>query len=345
MTTLAAPVDLATCTVAVLSGGQSGEREVSLTSARGIVDALAEDVPPRAVREVEIAADGRWNVNGDWVAAGTALQRLGDVDVFFLGLHGGPGEDGTIQGLLESAGRPYTGSGVRSSALCMDKQALRLLAADAGLCVAPAVCVSRRRWSDERIAVEAGFDALGGARWVVKPRGGGSSVDTFVVGERSALVDAVEGAFADDTHVLVEAFVEGVEVSCGVLGNADEPLQALPTVEIRPAEGRFFDYQQKYDSSGSGAVELCPAESLDAEREQRVRELAARAHEVGGCDGYSRVDFIVPPAGEPVLLEVNTLPGMTPRSLLPQEAAAVGIEYRALCLYILDRALRRGAGR
>jgi D-alanine-D-alanine ligase len=344
MTTLAGPVDLATCSVAVLSGGRSGEREVSLTSAREIVTALRKDVPPRAVCEVELTPDGQWCVGEEHLAAGTALERLTDVDVFFLGLHGGAGEDGTIQGLLESTGRAYTGSGVRSSALCMDKHALRLLAAEAGLRVSPAVCFSSRDWRDSRALLETQLDALAAERWVVKPRGGGSSVDTFVVGQREELSDAVQCAFGADPRVLVEAFVTGVEVSCGVLGNSDEPLQALPTIEIRPADGRFFDYEQKYDSSG--AIEICPSESLDEATERRVRELALTAHELGGCDGYSRVDFIVPEDGEPVLLEVNTLPGMTPRSLLPQEAEAAGIDYRALCLFILDRALRRaGYGR
>jgi len=343
MTTLAAPPDLATCTVAVLSGGRSGEREVSLDSGRGIAEALRLDVPPREVSEVELAADGRWIVAGECYTAGAALERLAQVDVFFLGLHGGPGEDGTIQGLLESSGRAYTGSGVRSSALCMDKLALRTLATEAGVRVAPAVCLSRREWSEQRAAAEARLDALPVGRWVVKPRGGGSSVDTFVVEQRAALSDAVPRAFTADAHVLVEAFIEGVEVSCGVLGNADEPPRALPTIEIRPASGHFFDYQQKYDPAG--ATELCPSESLDEPSEARVRELAARAHELGGCDGYSRVDFIVPPSGDPVLLEVNTLPGMTERSLLPQEAAEVGIDYRALCLFILERALHRAAAR
>jgi D-alanine-D-alanine ligase len=264
--------------------------------------------------------------------------------VFFLGLHGSPGEDGTIQGLLESCGRAYTGSGVRASALCMDKQALRLLASEAGARVAPGVCASRRAWDASAPAITDRILSLSRAgdseaRWVVKPRSGGSSVETRVVGAGRELGAAVEAALAVDEHVLIEAFVPGVEVSCGVLGNADEPLRALPPIEIRPADGRFFDYQQKYDADG--ATELCPAPSLDEAADRRVRALAVLAHEAGGCDGYSRVDFIVPPGGDPVLLEVNTLPGLTERSLLPQEAAAEGTSYRDLCLFILERALSR----
>jgi len=336
--TATAGSSLAAATVAVLSGGTSDEREVSLATGRGVLAALAEPGPPARVLGVEIDADGAWCLDGRRCTPAAALERLAHVDVFFLGLHGAPDEDGTLQGLLESCGRAYTGSGVRASALCMDKQALRLLAAEAGARVAPAVWASRRSWARSAAAVTDRALSLG-PRWVVKPRSGGSSVETRVVAEERELEGAIERALAVDEHVLVEAFVAGVEVSCGVLGNADEAPRALPPIEIRPAEGRFFDYQQKY--AADGATELCPAPSLDAAADRRVRELAALAHEVAGCDGYSRVDFIVPGTGDPVLLEVNTLPGLTERSLLPQEAAAEGTSYRDLCLYILERAVRR----
>jgi D-alanine-D-alanine ligase len=160
------------------------------------------------------------------------------------------------------------------------------------------------------------------------------------------LVPAVEAALAQGGDALVEAFVPGVEVSVGVLGNSGGELRALPPIEIRPAEGRFFDYQQKYDPAG--ARELCPAESLDPGDDRRLREAALLTHRVAGCDGYSRVDFIVPArraarAGDPrpVLLEVNTLPGLTPRSLLPQEAQVSGLDFRGLCLELLSLALSR----
>ena len=345
MTAGAAPRSLATATVAVLSGGASDEREISLATGRCVVEALRAGSPPARVVDVEIDAGGDWRLGGEPLPAARALESLAAADVFFLGLHGASGEDGTLQGFLESNGCAYTGSGVRASALCMDKQALRLLAAEAGLRVAPGVCFSRRAWSAEAGAVTDRVLSLippdepgEPGRWVVKPRCGGSSVATRVVGDARELAPAIEGALGVGEHALVEAFVPGVEVSCGVLGNAEDELRALPPIEIRPAEGRFFDYEQKYDPEG--AAELCPAPSLDAAADRRVRELALLAHEVGGCDGYSRVDFIVPAAGDPVLLEVNTLPGLTERSLLPQEAAVEGMGYRALCLDILDRALR-----
>jgi len=334
------PAALETAAVAVLSGGPSAERAVSLESGRAVERALAEGGLPRAVVGVEIDAAGRWLVSGRALPAHRALEALAEIDVFFLALHGAPGEDGTLQGLFESCGRRYTGSGVRASALCMDKQALRVLAADGGLRVAPGVAFSAFEWRADRALQLARIARTVGERAVVKPRSGGSSVGTAVVAaEERELVPAVEAALAEDPDCLVESFAPGVEVSCGVLGNADEELRALPPIEIRPAAGRFFDYQQKYDPAG--ARELCPATGLSAASERAVRDGALRAHRLAGCDGYSRVDFIVPPEGAPVLLEVNTLPGLTPRSLLPQEAAATGLDYRGLCLEIVARALAR----
>jgi D-alanine-D-alanine ligase len=325
--------------VAVLYGGSSTEREVSLVSGPCVVRALSARRSLRGVRGVELDARGRWLLGARVLHPGQALEELGDVDVFFICLHGGAGEDGTLQGLLESSGRRYTGSGVRASALCMDKQALRATAAAAGLRVAPAVAFSAVDWRTEHDELCGRIAALG-ERAVVKPRFGGSSVATAVVSSSGAeLRAAVERALGLDAYCVVESFIAGVEVSCGILGNALEEPRVLPPVEIRPAPGRFFDYQQKYDPQG--ALELCPAESLSPASEREVGRAAARAHSVAGCDGYSRIDFIVPEDGAPVLLEINTLPGLTPRSLLPREAHAAGIEYAELCLEIVSRALER----
>jgi D-alanine-D-alanine ligase len=338
--------------VAVLSGGGSGEREVSLRSGAGILSALSEPSGPqdrrgpRRALGVEIEPGGLWRLDGEELAPERALAALADVDVFFLGLHGGPGEDGTVQGLLESCGRHFTGSGVRASALCMDKLASRGVAEQAGLRVAPGVGFGSGAWSRSGPALLDRLLGLSERGWVVKPRGGGSSVSTFVVGRAGELAGRVEAVLARGDDALVEAFVPGIEVSCGVLGNRGGPLRALAPIEIVPAEGRFFDYQQKYDEAG--AREICPPERLGPAVVERLRELAALAHEVTGCDGYSRSDFIVPVQGEePVFLELNTLPGLTDRSLLPQEAAAEGLDYRSLCLEIVRLALEapRGGGR
>jgi D-alanine-D-alanine ligase len=348
-----AAVDLSKLCVALLAGGTSSEREVSLWTARGVGDALRGKLAgaararlPREVLEVEIDPEGRWRVGGEALAPAAALERLGRVDVFFLCLHGGEGEDGTVQGFLATAGQRFTGSGVRASAVCMDKQATRALASSAGLAVAPGECLSRREWESEREARLARALALSRDGWVVKPRCGGSSVTTFVVRDPAELAPALDAVLATGDDALVEARIEGVELSCGVLGNRGDELLALPPVEIRPAAGRFFDYQQKYSSTG--ASELCPPRSVGETSIARVQAAARIAHGRAGCDGYSRTDFIVPKIGdaegEPVLLEINTLPGLTARSLLPQEAAVVGIDYTSLCLRIAGLALAARGG-
>jgi D-alanine-D-alanine ligase len=332
---------LARATVAVLAGGGSGEREVSLDSGREIVRALAveDGRGPAQVRSIEIDARGRWNVRGEWIDAASALAALRDVDVFFLALHGGAGEDGTLQGLLESAGCCHTGSRVRGSAVCMDKLATRGIAAACGVRTSPGLCFTAQDYEREpeawlERAAKLSTDAL-----VVKPRCGGSSVLTAIVAAGENLRPAVEQVLASGDDCLVESCARGIECSCGVLGNRGEAARALPPIEIRPAAGRFFDYQQKYSSDG--AREVCPPESLDAASVQRVQSAALALYAATGCDGYARVDFIVSAAGEPVVLEVNTLPGFTSRSLLPQEAAAIGMDYRSLCLWVLEAALRR----
>lgn len=323
--------------VAVLFGGASGEREVSLQSGAEIARSLMSDDGrgPARVRQVELCEDGSWRFDGRSVGAARALEELGEVDVFFLALHGGAGEDGTLQGLFAASGRLHTGSGVAASALCMDKQASRALARELGLTVAPGLCLG----PDEPL-LPARLEELGGASgWAVKPRRGGSSVATFVLAPGEPLEPAVAAVRATGDDCLIEAAVAGVEVSCGVLGNPGEELRALPPIEIQPAQGRFFDYEQKY--SPGGARECCPPESLTADEVAAVRTAARRFYVGAGCAGYARVDFIVPPGGAPVLLEANTLPGFTARSLLPQEALQLGLDHRDLCLFVVQAALAR----
>jgi D-alanine-D-alanine ligase len=339
--------DLSTFSVGLLMGGRSSEREVSLESARGVGAALRGELRgahgsrlPADVLEIEIALDGRWIVDGVRLDPDAALAALERVDVFFICLHGGEGEDGTLQRFLDRAGRRYTGSGARASALCMDKHAMRSIAQSVGVRVASGLCVAAAEWRANQAAVLARIRDLGAAGWVLKPRHGGSSVATFVVRDAAELEAAAERVLATGDDLLAEERIAGVELSCGVLGSSDGPAIALTPIEIRPDDGRFFDYQQKYSSSG--ARELCPPERVDAMVCAQVRELTLRAHRVAGCEGYSRTDFIVPSdGGEPVLLEVNTLPGMTSRSLLPQEAAVHGIDYTELCLRIAGCALAR----
>ncbi len=331
--------------VAVLGGGESGEREVSLASARGVMAALGTtrshsgcSIAVTDVRFVQLESKGVWRVGELETDACGALGALVDVDVFFICLHGGAGEDGTLQGLLASTGRRHTGSGVQASALCMDKLALRGLAREEGLRVAAGACIDAASWRADRGAALSRCAALSDSGWVIKPRRGGSSVDTALVDDAAALDAAVERVLAGGDDALIEQRIAGVELSCGVLESPEGVARALPPIEIQPDAGRFFDYQQKYSSAG--ARELCPPVSVDAASIERVQELAQRIHSAAGCRGYSRADFIVPRSSagfeEPVLLEVNTLPGLTERSLLPQEAAAVGMGYGELCLRILE---------
>jgi D-alanine-D-alanine ligase len=334
-------------TVAVLMGGRSSERDVSLSSGRMVVSALrtpsdeGDRRGPARVIAVEILADGRWKIGKRVLFAGEAVVALADVDVVFSALHGGEGENGALQGLLTCADIPFTGSGVVASAVAMDKVFARELVRGAGLRVAPALCLSRLEEPSGPEARELEALVRGGA--VVKPRRGGSSVGCSLVHSRAELERALELALAEGPGVLVESLVRGVEATAAVLEAPGGELLPLPPVEIRP-RGHFFDYREKY--AEDGAVELCPPVTLGPAAWRRLCEGAWKAHQALGCEGYSRSDFIVPEGeDEPVFLETNTLPGLTPRSLLPKSAAAAGIDYRTLCLWITASGIARSAQR
>ncbi|MEQ1891720.1 MAG: D-alanine--D-alanine ligase [Planctomycetota bacterium] len=342
------PLGLETATVAVLMGGRSSEREVSLASGRMVLDALRTSEAtddrrgPGRVIAVEILPDGRWRHGKNVSMPGEAIVALADVDVFFSALHGGEGENGALQGFLTCSDMPFTGSGVIASAVAMDKVFARELVRASGVTVARGVALSRSLWPmGEAQAREVELLLAGGC--VVKPRRGGSSVGCSLVHARAEFERAVERAFEEGPEVLAEAFVAGVETTGGVLEAPDGTLLALPPVEIRP-RGTFFDYHEKYDADG--ALELCPPVGIVPEDCARIEARALAAHRALGCEGYSRTDFIVPEGGgEPVYLETNTLPGLTPRSLLPKAAGALGIDYRTLCLWIAKSGLARAPAR
>lgn len=341
---------LAHATVAVLMGGRSSEREVSLSSGRMVLAALARPGSdddrrgPARVIGVEILADGRWRVGKRVLMPGEAITMLADVDVFFSALHGGEGENGSLQGFLTCSDMPFTGSGVIASAVSMDKVFARELVQARGVRVAPAVALARADWprtgwEGASLALRTELEPLVERGCVVKPRRGGSSVGCSIVRGAIEFQHALERAFEEGPDVVVEAFVSGVETTGGILQAPDGELLALPPVEIRP-RGAFFDYHEKY--AEDGALELCPPRSFDARTCDLVRARALAAHQALGCEGYSRTDFIVPAeGGEPVFLETNTLPGLTPRSLLPRSAAAAGIDYRTLCLWITANGIAR----
>jgi D-alanine-D-alanine ligase len=331
-------------------GGRSSEREVSLVSGRSVLAALARPTdaadrrgPARAIA-VEILPDGRWRAGPQSWSPAEALGALEMVDLFFTALHGGEGENGAVQGLLTCCDRAFTGSGVIASGVCMDKVFARDLVAARGLRVAAGLVVSKEHWTRSASSVRPVLARLSRSGWVVKPRRGGSSVGCSVVRTIEDLADALVQAFSWEEEALVEALVEGVEVTCGILEEPGGEPVALPPVEIRPRSGDFFDYREKY--SPDGALELCPCESLSSSAVERVQAAALEAHRALGCEGYSRSDFLVPSGeSEPVFLETNTLPGLTPRSLLPKAAAASGIDYRTLCLSICASGLRRARTR
>ncbi|HEX9093843.1 MAG TPA: D-alanine--D-alanine ligase [Coriobacteriia bacterium] len=307
--------------IAVLKGGRSAEREVSLGTGAQVSAALIS----RGHRVVEI----------DTGEAGFIAELQGaHPDAAFICLHGRFGEDGTVQGLLELLGIPYVGSGVLASALAIDKVISKHLFAQEGLPTPEYVHLRQGEpWSAEAITADLG------PKTVVKPANEGSSVGMTIVHVPEELAAGIEKAFEHDRDIIVERFVEGVEVTIGVLGNED-PV-ALPTLEIVP-EHEFYDYDSKYVPGMS--THIIPARVSDEARTECQR-VATAAHRALGCSGMSRADTIVTPDGQVLLLEVNTIPGMTSTSLLPDAARAAGIEFPELCDRLVDLALDAWARR
>lgn len=340
--------------IAVLMGGESDERQVSLTSGRAVSAALrdltgpAYDVTP-AIFDVEIDQAGSWLLDGAALEPHQAIRSLPEETVFLLALHGGAGEDGTVQRLLDRAERRYTGAGPECSALCMDKHRSREAAASAGVAVAPGALVARTRWLEDRAGALATALAVPGPVRFVKHTSAGSSFGVHRCATDGEVQEACDAVASSGADILIEAEVAGLETTVGVMGDATEAV-ALPVAEIVPALGSFFDHEQKY-SDQNGAEEFCPPRHLPLDLAARLQERALTAWAAFGGERYGRVDFIVPatrradgtfeldPEAEPVLLEANTLPGFTPRSLLPLAASADGVGFRELCLELVARAL------
>lgn len=307
--------------LALIAGGTSDEREVSLRGADGVARVL--DPTKYEVVRYDPATDLA-RIAGD----------AGAIDVAFLLLHGVNGEDGTIQGFLDLLGIPYQGAGVLGSALAMDKNLAKELYRLAGLPVAPWVMVAPKDLEDTgRIVAEVGLPC------VVKPVRQGSSIGMSIVREPGTLADALRLALRHDSEVMVERYIKGRELTAGVLGNAE--LEALPLVEIIPdTKYEFFDYEAKYQPGASR--EICPAEVDDAVQ-QKAQDYALRAHRALQLRCYSRTDMIL--AGEELyLLETNTIPGMTPTSLFPQAAAAAGYGFGTLLDRLIELAREKPAG-
>jgi D-alanine-D-alanine ligase len=324
--------------VAVLMGGRSAEREVSLSSARQVLSALDpeqyEAIPVDTAHLFAPAgADDAPRGEGELPPLqGFPLTGPRRPDVAFICLHGRFGEDGTIQGLLELLDIPYTGSGVLASALAIDKvMSKRVLRAE-GI-PTPAWETIRGRAEADRFL--AAFDA-GQSKVdlpvVVKPSRQGSTIGITIVREPGDMARAIHDALAYDPEVLVEQFVQGVEITGPVLGN--EQPRCLPLVEIVPASG-FYDYEAKYTP---GATEEIVPARIAPDVARAAEELSIRSHVALGCRGFSRTDLIVADKGVWVL-EVNTIPGLTPTSLLPRSAQAAGIEFPELIHRMIQLAL------
>ncbi|MBK6940136.1 MAG: D-alanine--D-alanine ligase [Planctomycetes bacterium] len=323
--------------VAVCCGGPSSEREISLLSGRSVLAALRE--AGHVAIGVEIGRDGRFTFDGGpAVELERALPLLrSSADVVFPALHGAFGEDGTFQGLLECAGLRYVGSGVAAAALAMDKDLTRRIAQSYGIRLAPGVAARNVRDAQAAARVVDGAARLEFPAFV-KPSRSGSSVGVTRVADAAALERAVAAALEHDDCIVVEQGIAGIEVSCPVIGDAGAGARALPVVEIVPKAHEFFDYQAKYTAGHSD--EICPAR-IDAAATRAVQHASLLLHDAFCCRSMSRSDFIVPAHGDPVFLELNILPGMTPLSLLPKSAATAGMSYPELCSQLAQGAYER----
>jgi len=326
-------------------GGRSSEHDISLASAGSVIEALRDRYDTVSV---EIDREGRWALPAavppaleapehdtqpvetlpvpadSSVPATMAAATLADVDVVFPVLHGPFGEDGTVQGLLELAGVPYVGAGVLASALCMDKDVFKAVLRDRGIPVTPSITLRHGDPEQHPFSYPV----------FVKPARLGSSVGISKVHDQSELGPALELAFRHDEKVLIEEFIDALEVECSVLGNR-EPIASLPGQIIAHAE--WYDFSAKYDEGG---MELVVPPPISAEAIEEVRRLAVEAFVAGECEGMARVDFFV--RGEEVLVnELNTIPGFTSTSVYAKLFAESGISYPELLDRLIALALER----
>lgn len=304
--------------IGVLMGGISSEREISFKSGRAIVAALEK--VPCAVSGIEINTEDEKQIMG--------LLKEEGVDVAFVALHGKFGEDGGIQEILERGGIPFTGSGAGASRMAMNKALTQKMLKENRLPVPAYGAVSQERMEEK----EEIIGKVGGLPVVVKPACEGSSIGITIVHEISQWQKALDAAFHYGGEVLIERYIQGKELTCGILGQ-----EALPVVEIRPRHP-FFDFEAKYQK---GMSEYIVPAQISSKATQQVQEIAREVFRVMGCADFARVDFILDEEGHPYVLEINTIPGFTQTSLLPMAAQEAGMNFTQLCLRILQMALRR----
>lgn len=354
-------------TVGILFGGRSGEHPISIRSSHFVLESLDRDRYQPILVGIDRA--GGWHLLGEdeyWAidaavhpAAGRPVvpvpragrcglldprqpgEALPELDLVFPVLHGPYGEDGTIQGLLDSFDVPYVGVGVLAAAVCMDKDVCKRLLRDAGIAVVPWTVVTAREWAADRDAVRRAATALGHPLFV-KPANLGSSLGVTRVSETAtATLDAaLEAALALDAKVLVERGIEGREIECAVLGN-DDPQASVPG-EILPGEA-FYSYEDKYAADSLARTRI-PA-ALDAATRERLRETAVRAYRALECSGMARVDFFLARDGTLYVNELNTIPGFTSISMYPKMWEASGLPGPALVTRLLELAEERCTAR
>lgn len=333
--------------IVVLAGGLSNERDVSLSSSSLIANALldnghkvilvdvykglekiTEDIFETSEKyefsipdkEPDIDLLIKENNNRKEEIGLNVLEICKLSDIVFIGLHGGIGENGKLQALLDMEKVKYTGTGPKGSQLAMDKDLSKKLFKQAGIPTADWVTINPNNFKLSNINIEFPL--------IVKPCNGGSSIGTYIVNNNEEIITAIEKAKKYEEKILIEKYIEGREFSVGILDR-----KVLPPIEIIPKEG-FFDYKNKYQKDLT--LEICPA-NLTEEENKRISEIALKVHECLELGSYSRIDFILKD-NEFYCLEANTLPGMTPTSLLPQEAEVAGIKYNELCEIIIKLA-------
>lgn len=319
--------------IIIICGGPSNERDVSLKTGEQVFKALPKKYNSHLV---EIKKNGRWLLRGSsnkQLASGlnergllvSNPKRQSNIDVAFIAMHGKFGEDGKIQALLETAGISYTGSGVLASALGMNKRKTLEIVAKYGIKTPKLITLNSRAILKKQLAgIKKEIAQKIGYPCVVKPNESGSSIGISIVRSSGEVPAALRRAFNEDSSILIEEYIKGLELTCAVMGNSGQTsLLALPPIEILPAN-EFFDYDSKYSSVKT--QEICPAR-ISKRQTNQLQGLAKKVHEIIGCDGLSRSDFILTARNAFYFLEINTIPGLTEGSLSPKAAKAYGLTF------------------
>ena len=316
--------------IGVIRGGPSAEHDVSLKTGQSVLDNL----PPKYKGvDIILTREGDWIFNGRFLSPERIFRQI---DAVFIALHGRYGEDGKLQQMLELYNIPYTGSRITASALAMNKRLSRKIAEGIGVFLPRGTEFRRDVFSPQEAAREVIRKIS--PPWLVKPSASGSSFGISMAEDFHGLIKAVKAAFEHSEEVLVEEFIKGREATCGVLEDfRQKEHYPLPVIEIiPPPESGFFDYDAKYSGK---TLELCPS-NFDSGTRKKIEEAAVKVHQALGCRHYSRSDFIVSQKGI-YYLETNTLPGLTPQSLLPKSLEAVGVSYSEFLDHLITLALTR----